>query len=306
MVGASIFVALFILIAGVMWLKEISVAQKQVEYTALFPNVGALQKGDPINVNGVKRGHVAKMYLRGSEVAVIMKLDRNVALTDSTRIIVQNIGIMGERMIGIQLSSNGNAYETSEKNDTTFIRGEFDSGIAEAMGMMGEVLADVQTLVGRVGLIVENTVGDTEFIYFFQELVSRLDTITRVADAMLVENRSGINRSIRNIQTLSADMKALVNDNRDQITSILDNGSQLVDHAVLIADRVDSIAVSVKGMLSGVESGQGSLGMLMNDEQFYTDLKSSVYKLDSLINDVDQNGLKLRVKFGFKRRKDRR
>jgi phospholipid/cholesterol/gamma-HCH transport system substrate-binding protein len=303
MVGASIFFALFILIAGVMWLKEISVAQRQVEYTVLFPNVGALQKGDPINVNGVKRGQVAKMYLRESDVAVIMKLDRRVTLTDKTQIIVQNIGIMGERMIGVQLSSQGQPFDPSTKNDTTFIRGQFDSGIAEAMGMMGEVLADVETLVERVGSIVEHTVGDTAFIYFFHELVARLDTITVMADAILNENRDGIQASVSNIQTLSSDIRTLVADNHDQIDAILDNGSRLTTQALSIADRVDSIAVSVSAMLTDLEEGEGSVGKLIHDDTFYADLKSSVYKLDSLIDDVDRNGLKLRVKLGFGKNK---
>jgi len=51
-VGASILLALFILIAGVLWLKEVSITRRMVSYTVLFPNIGALQGGDGVMVNG--------------------------------------------------------------------------------------------------------------------------------------------------------------------------------------------------------------------------------------------------------------
>ncbi|MDD5674905.1 MAG: MlaD family protein, partial [Chitinivibrionales bacterium] len=99
MVGGSILLAVFILIASVLWLKEISVLAKLVSYTVLFPNVSTLQPGDPVMVNGVKKGMAQEIFLRNQRVAVEIALDKSVGLTDSARITVQNIGIMGERMI---------------------------------------------------------------------------------------------------------------------------------------------------------------------------------------------------------------
>lgn len=55
-VGGSIIIAIVILVAGVLWLKEVSITSKMVSYTVLFTNVGALQVGDPVMVNGVNKG----------------------------------------------------------------------------------------------------------------------------------------------------------------------------------------------------------------------------------------------------------
>jgi len=65
-----------------------------------------------------------------------------VPLTDSSKITVQNIGLMGERMVGVQLSGKGALCKPNGKgkNGTTYINGYFDTGIAEAMGMVGTVL----------------------------------------------------------------------------------------------------------------------------------------------------------------------
>ena len=296
-VGGVIFVSLFILISGVLWLKEASIARKMVEYTVLFPNIGVLQEGDPVSVNGVKKGLVSKIGFHKSQVAVIIKLEKDVKFTDSSTATVQNIGLMGERQVGIQLSEKGTPYKPNTKNRTTNIQGYFDSGIAEAMGMLGGVLDEVLALVDTVKQIVYQTVGNEEFIIFFQTIVHRLDTIVYLVDNLVEENQSEINASLDNVHAMTADLKNLVETNKGNMNNIIDNGAQLTSSALVIAERIDSIVVSVNSIVSDIEAGRGSIGMLIEDDVIIKDLKESLVSLDSLVTDVNENGLKLRVKF---------
>lgn len=296
-VGGVIFISLFILISGVLWLKEASIARKMVEYTVLFPNIGVLQEGDPVSVNGVKKGLVSKIGFHESQVAVIIKLEKDVKFTDSSTVTVQNIGLMGERQVGIQLSEKGAQYSPNTKDRVTYIQGYFDSGIAEAMGMLGGVLDEVLTLVDTVKKIVYQTVGNEEFIIFFQTIVHRLDTIVYLVDNLVEENQGEINATLDNVHAMTADLKNLVETNRGNMDNIIDNGAQLTSSALVIADRIDSIVVSVNRIVSDIEAGRGSIGMLIEDEAIIKDLKESLVSLDSLVTDVNENGLKLRVKF---------
>jgi len=303
MVGGSIIIALFILIAGVLWLKDVSVSRKLVSFAVLFPNVGTLQKGDPVMANGVNKGSVDRIDLHGNEVLVIIQIDRSLSLTDSSKIIVQNIGLLGERGIGIVLSPKGKRYSPVTKSDTTFIQGYFDTGIAEAMGMMGEVLGDVEVLVKNVNSIVNQTVGDTAFLTVFDKLVIRLDSITAVTENIMVKNQPLIDNSIKNISTATTDLKVLLNRNSSNIDTIMKNGAALSSYAITVANRVDTLAQSVQTMVNQIDSGKGSIGLLMKDENFYRDLKGTVADLDTLVNEVKFDALKLRVKFGFGKKK---
>lgn len=296
-VGGVIFLSLFILIAGVLWLKEVSVARKMVKYTVLFPNIGNLQKGDPVTVNGVKRGVVAKIYLHKAQVAAVLKLDREVVFTDSSTVTVQNVGLMGERMVGIQLSLKGKPYKPDTKDNVTYIKGYFDSGIAEAMGMLGNVLSEVLALVDTVEEIIQQTVGDSQFIDFFHTIVNRLDTIVMLVDNLVEENQYEINAAIDNVHIITADLKNMLATNQANIDNIFANGSQLSASALTIAARVDSIVTSLNSIIHDIEAGQGSIGVLVEDETIIRDLQKSLVSLDSLVNDINDNGLKLRVKF---------
>jgi phospholipid/cholesterol/gamma-HCH transport system substrate-binding protein len=301
MVGGFILIALFIVIAGVLWLKSSTLTRSLVEYTVIFPNIGTLSEGDPVMVNGVRKGAVGKVSLVGAKVYVVMKIDKSVPLTDSSKVTVQNIGLMGERMIGVQLSDRGKVLRPSKKGSITIINGNFDSGIAEAMGMIGTVMNDVRSLIADVAGIVDSTVGDTSFFRTFRHIVDRLDTVTVVAQSLVANNRPKIDRSVSNITTVTSDLKQLLDSNKAQLNTIVSNGTELSSRAVTIVTKVDSITMSLQTMVSKIQHGQGSIGLLMNDEQFYRDLKKSIADLDSLVNEVQTDGLKLRLKLGFKK-----
>jgi phospholipid/cholesterol/gamma-HCH transport system substrate-binding protein len=307
MVGGAILLALFVLISGVLWLKEVSIMRRMVSYTVLFPNVGALQIGDPVKVNGVKMGSVASMELQGSQVRVVMRVDQSVQLTDSAVITVQNIGLMGERNVMIQLVDAGGVYppDGERSSDKPALQGYFDSGIAEAMGMVGTVLGEVRVLVRNVQSILDATVGDTVFVDFFHTVVARLDTVTAIVEQVAVRNRGRINQSLANVHDVTTEIKRLIDDNRGNINMLLANGSELSTQALRIAADVESLSVSLRGIVSTIERGEGTLGMLVEDDRFSTELKETVAKIDTLANDVQDNGLKLRIRLGFRKRRNK-
>jgi len=306
-VGGSIVLSIFVLVASVLWLKEANVTSKQVEYAALFPDVSTLQIGDPVRANGVKVGSVHRIELHEDQVAVLLKVDKEIRLTDSSQIAVQNIGLMGERMVGVRLSKKGTPYTPLKKGskDTTWIQGGFDTGISEALGMMGDVLVQVQGLVGSVEQIVDSTLGDPRFIASFQGIVARLDTVVRTTNELLAQNKPRVNRMMGDVAYIAADVRNLIDSNKSEINAIVDNGSIVAEKATFLLDEVDSIAVSIKNLLGDVENNQGTLRMLIEDEQLYRDLKKSLATLDTLVNDVKDDGLKLRLRVGFKKRKTR-
>ena len=304
-VGGTILIALFILIAGVLWLKGAMIIVKTVNYSVLFPNVGTLHGGDAVVVNGVRKGKVESIGLRGSEVAVVIQVDKDVVLTDSAVVTVQNIGLMGERMVGIQLSSKGALLRPNDKKGqpAAYIQGRFDSGIAEAMGMLGSVLADVRGLVTNITGIVDSTVGDTAFFGRFHRIAARLDTITGMTERLIAENRPAINRGVAAAEKAAQGVNALVDANKDRISAIVSDGAELSSRMTQLAARADSLTRSIEAMVSGVNNGQGTLGRLVKDDQLYNELKKSIGDLDTLVKEVREDGLKVRIKIGFRKEK---
>jgi len=304
-VGASILGALFILVAGMVWLKEASVANKMVNYLVVFPEVGTLQLGDPVYINGVKKGTVSTIELRGTDVGTILNIDKGVRMTDSVRVSVVNVGLLGERGIGITLSPYGRPipFIAPGSKDTVVIKGRFDTGISEAMGMLGTVLSEVETLVVNVAGILDATIGDTAFITRFHNIVGRLDTVCIVANRLLVRNEPVLGAAMSDLKKVSSDLKVLIARNGPGIDSIVVGGDQLMTKGMALVTEAESLVVNVQGVLRNIEEGKGTLGKLYTDETFYRDLKEVISSVDTLVNEVHDDALKLRVRLGFGKKK---
>lgn len=297
-VGGAIFISLFVLIAGVLWLKEVSVTRKMIEYTILFSNIGTLQNGDPVNVNGVKKGSVANIWIdkASAKAAVTIKLDAEVNFTDSCKVIVQNIGLMGERTVSIHLSTKGKAHKPDTKNNIVFIKGYFDSGIAEAMGLVGTVLEEVLAVVDTVKEIIHMTVGDESFVTSFNTIVTRIDSIVLMVNNLIADNSKGIKSSIDNIHIVTNDIKKLIRLNKENVNDIVDNGKELTVSALVISQRLDSVVISVNNIVTGIEDGKGSVGVLMNETGLVDDARTTLGAVDSLVKSINEDALKLRLK----------
>ena len=302
-VGASILVAAFILVAGVLWLKEVSINARMVQYTVVFPQIGALQTGDPVMVAGVRKGNVRSLQLQQDGVWAVLNLESDVILTDSAVITVQNIGLMGERVVGILPSPGGSVIppDNLRTGESTPVQGRFDSGIAEAMGAVGTVLADVTVLLRNVKSVLDQTVGDSSFTSIFQTTVGRLDTVGALVEELVAGNKEGIDATLRDVRAVAADLRRLVSDNQEGISSIVDDGNRLTTQALAIASDIEQVAASVREILSAIEKGEGTLGRLMQDEVLYENIKQTMGKLDTLITDVQDDGLRLRIRLGFGR-----
>jgi phospholipid/cholesterol/gamma-HCH transport system substrate-binding protein len=296
-VGGTIFIALFILIAGVLWLKGTLVTNKMVQYSVVFPNVGTLQPGDPVMVNGVKKGAVRTIELTGARVGVVIDLDRGIRLTDASRITVQNIGLMGERMVGIQLEEGGKVIPPNgkKKDGIVPIEGHFDTGIAEAMGMIGAVLTDVRTLIKNIDWIVDGTVGDTSFFTQFKRIVSRLETVTIAVERLIDQNRPSIDRSVAALERISAEVGGIVDTNKSRINALASDGALLGSKAVAIATRIDSLTRCLESIVVRIDKGEGTAGILLKNEQFYYDLKRTIVDLDTFITTANRKGIKLHI-----------
>ncbi|MDD5673787.1 MAG: hypothetical protein PHC61_06480, partial [Chitinivibrionales bacterium] len=173
--------------------------------------------------------------------------------------------------------------------DTTFINGFFDTDIAEAIGMMGDIFGDVSLLLADVKRIVGTTVGDTAVQRQFKRIVARLDTITGMAQTLVVDNKDRLNATIANLHTVTADIKNLLDTNQPRINTIVANGSAITGRLLTVSERIDSL-------IAGINAGQGTVGMLMKDEVFKHDLHKTVNDVDTLMTVYkSEGGLPVRV-----------
>jgi len=85
-VGLFVFVSLFILIFGHLWLSRFEMGRKGVVITVLFDDISGLKLGDPVYVFGVNKGKVISIRMLERQVEVKLWVSKDVDLREDTRV----------------------------------------------------------------------------------------------------------------------------------------------------------------------------------------------------------------------------
>ena len=96
-------VALGILLWGVTWLKELTLNEQGARLARDVPADRRLGTSDEVQVNGMRKGSVSSVALVGDHVLVNLALTSDVTLTNDSRVAIRNVGMMGEKVIAVDL-----------------------------------------------------------------------------------------------------------------------------------------------------------------------------------------------------------
>lgn len=279
-VGFTVLAALAILILGVVWLKDYSVHRNLRVWHVRFPETGGLAASDEVRVNGLRKGAVAAMKLEGDHVIVDLALDRDVQLTRDSRVAVRNVGLMGEKVIAIDLKTTGGVYGRDE-----IVPGVYELGMPEVMASMGGAVDNVNRITTQLGRIADamDKNGDlANAVRNFRETSENLKSAVQ-------ENRAALRQAITDFAATSKTARGLTTDREAQLRHTLDNFSQAAENMNRVASRLDSLRGSLQTISSRVEHGQGTLGKLVNDDRVYRELSASVQALRTLVEDIKAN-----------------
>ena len=262
-VGLVVLLAIVILVFGIFFLNDKDPRETFHTYYLRFSQVSTLAQDDPVKVNGVKLGKVEDISLEGTRVRVRIRLRTDVQVPKNSVIKVQNIGLMGERQIGILLGDSSVSYAP---NDT--IIGQFDAGIAEAMGLAGEVFDSVQVILKLTRGILDSTVATQDFRDRFRRILVKTEGLT----VMLDENSQPVDPLVKDAQGLTRDAGALLHD-------------------------VDSVTNRLLVLTDKLQSKDNTLGALLNDRKLHDELSTTVESADSLFRTILQDGLDVNIDF---------
>lgn len=279
-VGLIVILAIAILVIGIIWVKGIRFNQTRYTYTVIFPNVGTLKVGDPVSVSGVDKGKVKKIKLYQGDVLVTLDLESDVVLKKDARFTVKNIGLMGERFIAVQTGYSDTLLDLSQP-----IRGDYDTGVSEVMGRMGEMIGQLSRLVGNL----EGALGTKGSRESLMEIIKNLKKVSQNLNALLNRNKGKFNQTLDNLSYSSAELKKIIDDNKQKLQTTVDNFGEASVKLDNIVTALDTISISLKKLTSKIEGGEGTLGQLVNDTTLYEQIKKTTQHVDDLILDIKKN-----------------
>lgn len=280
MVGILIIAALAIFVGAVIWIQGYRFGQENYDLRVIFDEVGSLAKGDPLMVSGIRMGKVTDLRLVEDGVEVGLTLSNEVVLKKDATITVKNIGLMGERFIAVNPGKSDELLDLS-----VAVPGNYDTGIPEVMGMMGEMITELRSLVHALKI----SVASDENLEKLTTTIGNFEDLSKSLSEYFDRNRKSLDKAAENFLDASADLKSLVSRNSEKVDSTLmrvDDFSQKVE--VVVKD-LEQFARTAREFADNLNEGEGTLQMLVDDRRLYDDLRKTADNLDDLIQDIREN-----------------
>lgn len=291
-VGLVVLLAIVILVFGIFFLNDKDPRETFHTYYLRFHQVSTLAQDDPVKVNGVKLGKVEEIALQGNKVRVRIRLRTDVQVPRNSVFKVQNIGLMGERQIGILL---GDSPEFYAPNDT--IDGLFDAGIAEAMGLAGEVFDSAKVILQITRGILDSTVATQDFRNRFRSILQKTENLEDRVATMLDETDPQLKRSLASLNEATRKVNVLLDENREPIQHLVQDAQGLTQDASQLVRSADSITQRLMVLTQQMQSKDNTLGVLLNDRKLHDDLSTTVQSADSLFRTILKDGLDVNIDF---------
>lgn len=279
-VGLTVLAAIAILGWGVSWLKEYSLARKVRVWQVSFPRTGGLGPSDEVQVNGMKMGSVKSMHLAGDHVLVELAIARDVTLTRESRISIRNVGLMGEKVIAVDLRSTGAPWAAQDT-----IPGLYEKGMDEVMSELAGTASSVKDLTEQISQVV-GAPGQQGAI---SGMMKNMQTTSEQIREMVSENRKALSIAVQNFAEASKTARTLTSERKEQLGSALDHFSSAAANLDRLSSRLDSLQIVLHSLTGKLDRGDGTLGQLVNDRKLYTNLSATVDSLRTLITDVKQH-----------------
>lgn len=262
-------------------------------YYIKYDSVEGLAVSNPVSINGLKVGQVDEIKpitMPDGKIYFVVKMTIDDGFTFSKKSTVQIFepGLMSGKEMRILL-----AYGTPVAKDGDTLSGEFQLSMLNNIStQVGPVKDQLQSVLKRIDSVASST-------------NSLLNEQNRQEIAALLKN---LNRTVASFEGTSQQTNALLANTNPRIEKVLDNANlatvsarNSIDKFGKIADNVDvnklnntidklsATADNLNGVISGIQSGKGSLGKLTQDEELYNNLTKTSSNLNSLVEDLKEN-----------------
>ena len=283
-IGILVVMSIVVLVWGINYLKGSNLFDNSRTFYAIYGNIGGLQVGSGVNVNGYKVGVVKRIRLltdKNYSLLVEISIEKDIDIPSNSVSKIVNTDIMGSKGISLIL---GDSNTNAQKGDTLYsdmdrsLKEEVNKQILPLKNKAEQLIGSIDSIVTVITSVLSKDARES----LTKSLVSLDNTFTTMSQTM-----TKVSKIVdQNDERISSIIKNLEGNN-DEITNILKNFSELSDD--IAKSNIKTTLASLNEISKKISDSEGSLGMFINDKDLYLNLEKSSKELEALIKDIKLN-----------------
>lgn len=285
-------VGILVMYFGINFLKGVSLFSTNNAYYMTFDDIQGLGASTPIYADGYKVGTVDKVdydYSGSGPIKVKADINKDLRIPAGSMAEIEK-DIMGNLQVNLLLANN--PRERIEPGGV--IPGTVNAGM---MGKAAQLVPVVEKMLPKLDSILTNV----NALLADPAIAASLHNVETITNNLTV--------STRELNTLMAGLNKQVPGMIRKANGVLDNTNRLTANLADLdvqgtLNRVNATLEGAQKFTDQLNSGKGSLGLLMNDTKLYDNLTSTMSHADSLVIDLKAHP-KRYVHFSIFGRKDK-
>lgn len=297
-IGILAVITILLVIWGLNFLKGKDIFSQQIVFYAVYDDVTGLIESNPVSINGVSIGQVNKIRFMpdgSGKILVENIINQDVPIPVNSISKLTGASLTGSREIIIEL---GNAGQYIQNGDTlsaqtqTSLQDEVSELVMPIKQRAEDLFAEVDSILTIFQTIFnEQTKNNiTQSFANLEQTLNNIKNTTSKLDETIESETTRISNIMENAESISANLKG----NNETLTNILNNFSSVSDSLAAanikqtLHDAEQSIT-SLNEIMDKINRGEGSMGLLVNDEKLYQNLESSSKQLELLLEEIRKN-----------------
>lgn len=267
---------------GIKWLQGQNMLLSSSSYYAYYEDVSGLMVSSRVKLRGVQIGNVQDIELDDNKVRVEMLIEDEYAALIPVNSVAElgSASLMGGTEIVI---IQGDATEKIKPEG--IITGRIKPDLVGTMSeKAGELLDGLNTTVGGINELLST---NREAI---DNMITNLEAMTMSINSMLSAARNNIDGTLSNLRTFTDTLAA----NSGRIEAMIGNIDKMTTDLAEanFVEQLNSTLTSLDAIVTSIENGDGTAGMLINDKALYESLNDAGDNLAELLEDLKANPMR--------------
>lgn len=297
-IGSLVVIALALLFWGFNFLKGKDLFSNERLFYSVYDDVGGLTTSNPVHIKGLKVGQVKDIYFDpgGSQKVIVelsVKTEINIPVNSVARIYSSDL--LGSKAVEIRLGDSDLAANTGDTllHDVEIsLKEEVNRQVQPIKRKAEDLMLSIDSVITVIQYVFNRSTREN-LAESFESIATSFDNLentTFTIDTLVTTQKNRMARILENIEFISYNLRQ----NQENFSTIVENLSTFTD-TLARANISETLASTnnamnqVADIMERINRGDGSLGMLVNDDSLYISLEKSARDLDLLLEDIRLN-----------------